>query len=740
MKRVIPILRAVHTDIWIGFIIFLAASAGCLIYMKAFGIVTGQQDNVSYMLRPAVYMAKGYGFADAEPLPEDIRAFLAHETPTFDGEIAPSPSIGPTRAMAHMDRYYLIYSVGVIWRIFGVSWAAVRVLSSLSFGVSVAVVFGIFRLGMGRTTSLIGTALSMISPVVLMQVTSIRDFTKAPFILGTILVCGYILAHAMPRRRYFCMALLAGLLVGAGIGFRTDSIVCFPISLFFVAVVARGAPHLSVKTRLMGTALLLAGLIPPAWPTMTMTAETGGNNSFYLTQGFSAPCLHDSDMIRASYSPLYTHADYIVHAYIYQFAHTHLEYYKRAHRGLRMLSSLSDFADSQVIPATPAALGASQRLITHQERLDIWTPPAEKAARRYVFELLTTFPADVLTRWYSTALRIIRHLHPVCFFADRSNVLIDAIWRFEAPVSQHLYHWGLFYALAAMAIISAKSIRLALGTLCIFIYFCGYPSLEFQWRHAFHLGFAAYWFPSFVLDRVIVGANPLRIRAVITSFRLPSLRALVRPVLRTAGFAVCAAALLCVPLYAARFFQSRTVARVFEQYQQADLEPLPHAEMTDTDGHTLFFPMRLPSFEGIPPVELWNALALTGLPVKRVPDVLVEYIVAEVTATTHNASMDIRYEDVAAFFNMKEYFILRDEPRPCTFRIFFPVFRFTDNFVPPYGSPTSTFKGVAFDEGVEFKQFYRVRNKDDFALLMDMWLPSDPALLRNGQRVRLLTM
>jgi hypothetical protein len=195
-----------------------------------------------------------------------------------------------------------------------------------------------------------------------------------------------------------------------------------------------------------------------------------------------------------------------------------------------------------------------------------------------------------------------------------------------------------------------------------------------------------------------------------------------------------------VPLYTARIFQSRAVARVFERYQQADLEPLALGEMIDTDGHKLYFPTRLPSFEGIPPVGLWNSLALTGLPVKRVPDVLVEYVVAEVEATTYNASMDIRYDDVAAFFNMKEYFLLRDEPRPCTFRIFFPVFRFTDNFVPPYGAPTSMFKGVAFEDGVKVKGFFRVRNRDDFALLMDMWLPSDPALFRNCQRVRLVTM
>jgi hypothetical protein len=301
-------------------------------------------------------------------------------------------------------------------------------------------------------------------------------------------------------------------------------------------------------------------------------------------------------------------------------------------------------------------------------------------------------------------------------------------------------------ALAAFLIVAGRGFRPALGALCILVYCCGYPSLEFQCRHAFHLNFASFWFPCFLLDKVLFAAAPRRLLAALKPpYARPSLASIAawfpsRALARVACFAACAAVLFLLPLYTARAIQDRNVTDLMERYRQAELEPLPVVERTDADGKKIYSPGHFPSFERIPPTALWNILAFTGLPVKRVPDVLAEYVVADVETTTTDVVLDIRYENPDAFFNMGAHYPLLKEPNPCPFRFFFPVFYFTDNFERPYEAPTTTFKGIAFPEGVHVKGFYRVRNKEDFPLLMNVWLPADPALFRRCQRIKLFTM
>jgi len=737
MRRVRHILAAIGADGQVALAVLVAASLAGWAYLTAFGIVTGPEHNVSDMLRPAVFIATGYGFCDCRPLPPAVEDFLNHRSPRLDpGVIQPDPRIARVRGTFYQDRYYLIRAVGLLWRIFGISWKTVNILSAFFFGATAALLYGIFRFGMGRTLSLTGVALTMLSPVMLMQVPSIRDFTKAPFILATIFLCGYLLLRRMARKRFYAVAVAGGFVIGAGLGFRQDVIICLPLVLLFLVFFARGEPRLAVRTRLGGALLLLVCFLPPAWPALSITAETGGNNSFYLTQGFSLPCVKEVDVLRSSYTPLYTNSDYIVQAYIYTFAKTQLPYYKNLHNW-QVLAMTSGIGEALATPASPTvALGPLSMFAAFGDRLDTWTPPAEQAARRYVYELATTFPGDVIAKWYAAALRVIRNLQPIAYFYRPPDPMLAKVTALEAPLARHCYHYGLFYALAAFLIISAHSFRLATGVLFILVYSCGYPSLEFQVRHAFHLNFAAFWFPCFVLDKIVVAAKP---RRLIAALKRPWLRPAFAPMGRMALFAVFAAALFCVPLYVARAFQEKNVTRLLARYQEAELEPLEVTEQTDSDGRTIYCPGRFPSFEWIPPVKLLNVLALTGLPVKRVPDILVEYVVAEFETTTQSPDVDIRYKDPGPYFDQWEPYPLTNEPVPCTFRFFFPVFYFTDNFRLPYGAGVTTFKGLAFPDSVNLTAFYRVRNKHDFTFLMNVWLPSDPALFRKCQRVKLLT-
>lgn len=734
--------------------IFIVATVGCWSYMKAFGIVTGPEHNVSDMLRPAVFYASGYGFSESQTLPDSVQDFLAHKTPRLEKPLPSGLPVQPARGLFYQDRFYLIYAVGIVWRLFGISWANVAILSSLFFGATAAVVYGIFRLGMRRPIALAGAAAAMSSPSMLVELPSIRDFTKAPFILAALFLCGCLIVRPVTRQRYFATALAMGLVIGAGMGFRQDAVVCLPLALFFLLFLARGTPpvepktnpsdpsdptdragcpprgvqRLPLKTRMTGAALTLAAFVVPAWPALSITSETGGNNAFYLTQGFSLPCLQSVDLERASYTPLFSNADYLVHAFIYTHAKTHLAYYQSL-PGFYLALLFTAFGEALATPATPTLAFAPQAALMMSESMDIWTPPAEKAARRYVYEIAATFPGDVVARWYAATLRIVRNLSNGTFTGHLDAIAKTAA-NIHTPIAGHLYRFGLWYAAAAILIIAGRDMRIAFGVLCLLIYLCGYPSLEFQNRHAFHLNFASLWFPGFVLDRIVGAVNPQQLRRLRPG-------GMLRAAMRAGFFAAAAALLLWAPLYAARAWQERNIVELIEQYRMAELEPLPSTVSPYSGGGKIYCPSRFPSLEHIPPVKLWNVLAFAGLPVERVPDILFEYVAVEIESSGEDPNVVFKFDDPASGCDTWELYPLSGEPNPCTFRLFFPVFRFTENFPRFHDAPLSTLRGVVFPDSVRVKGFYRVRNKEDFPLLMNVWLPSDLSFFKTHQKLKL---
>ncbi|HMK96166.1 MAG TPA: hypothetical protein VK425_01405, partial [Acidimicrobiales bacterium] len=124
--------------------------------------------------------------------------------------------------------------IGLIWRVFGISWAAVIPLFSLFYGATVALYYAVSRLLVGRILS---TALSLalsISPVQLAMLTNFRDFSKAPFILAAILLGAMVARRRLSPRGLVSVSVLAGVVTGIGLGFRPDILETAP---FFVVAV-----------------------------------------------------------------------------------------------------------------------------------------------------------------------------------------------------------------------------------------------------------------------------------------------------------------------------------------------------------------------------------------------------------------------------------------------------------------------------------------------------------------------
>src|SRR5262249_35173492 len=140
-----------------------------------------------------VMIACGHGFVLASPArPEALSDFLRQRRDSFSCNEIPA-----TQAFGQQDLFqrpwrYLMYFVGGGWRILGISWHGMGPLFGLLFGVSVALAYGLFRLGMGRPLALVGAFAIAISTTHLLNLPHLRDFAKEPFSLALFFILGVL--------------------------------------------------------------------------------------------------------------------------------------------------------------------------------------------------------------------------------------------------------------------------------------------------------------------------------------------------------------------------------------------------------------------------------------------------------------------------------------------------------------------------------------------------------------------
>ncbi len=73
----------------------------------------------------------------------------------------------------------------------------------------------------------------------------------------------------------------------------------------------------------------------------------------------------------------------------------------------------------------------------------------------------------------------------------------------QLPGPAGLHGYGLAVVLAAIAIAAAVDIRFGLFLVFFVLYFGGYPAVQFQTRHYFHLEFITWWAGGFVVESAL---------------------------------------------------------------------------------------------------------------------------------------------------------------------------------------------------------------------------------------------
>lgn len=621
----------------------------------------------------ALMMAAGKGYQKPamEPASPTLDRFFALEEDALPPHVLADVKTSEGLPTFQARHRYLGYAVALAWWLFGTSWHSLRVMLVVFLALSAVLVYRLFRLGMPPLASAGGAMLFAVSPLVLTVLPSIRDFSKAPIMLGILLVLAVLSAHSVEKRRYYGLALLLGALVGVGLGFRHDFVICLPAALVVLAFCRVQEAPVRIRARLAAMGLALAAAVLVASPILVSLAHTGNMGYHHAIMGLASSHEQELGMGQAFYELMPDVDDRYSHAV-------------RSSYNVRVLGGLPTQAEM---------------------------PDSARAGKHFLLDYATTFPADLLTRAYAATLYLLGGA-PVKTEGGPAVLFVERMGNALGPLCAHFGRYGLLYAAAALCMIAAYNLHTGFLAAFVLLYFTGYTSMQFQLRHCFHLAFLPYGLFLFVWYHA---------GAALWRCRRKEWRAGIGPALRHGGrraavFAVVMAAVLGGGLLTARLYQRWQVGGLLERYQEAQLAPAPTRRVPLEEGWVLFEETAPPPLE-MP--EAWRE-QLHGYELRG------RYLMVALDADARYRTVRFAYEAedwVVGFFTEAEAGPLGGGGGEA--RFFFPVYEYFEE----NDAGSARFRGVALPEehADEFKGLYRVVNERDFPMLLYLTVPPDPS-------------
>ena len=475
---------------------------------------------------PAVMIACGKGFVISNPQPKPLEDFLWERRRSFTcAELPADVNLG-TRFLYQGAWRYLMYAVGIGWSILGISWSAIGPIAGLAFGTVSAIAFGLFRLGMGRPLALAATAALTISSAQLLNMPHLRDYAKAPFTLALVLLIGVLVTQ--PVRAWLVLALSAacGVVLGLGYGFRTDFLITLPVPILALFLLLDGGLTRHLRLKAAAAALYAVTFLAVSWPITSTVYEKGGCQWHVTLLGLQSP--FDS-YLRVTPAP-------------YDFGHAYSDsYIDRMINGYRWRHE----------PNVP--------------QLEFCSHDYDVHSGAYLRLLAATFPADFITRAYASVIQLTEL--PFNSFLPPMPDWHAPLYTARAELLRPDHRWGLLAVATAIFIAGAIRVRYAIALAFLLAYFGGYPAVQFQERHYFHLEFMGWWAMGFVAQQAWTLVQDVRHRrfdrARWTSGAIRS--------------AACVAAMLAAfagTLGVVRWYQERQVRALMHAYLAAPKTPV----------------------------------------------------------------------------------------------------------------------------------------------------------------------
>ena len=604
----------------VAVLVVLAAALG-MIYVRTWG---GVPHFFQELYGPAVLFACGHGF-DASPAPgqsEALDTFLRPleqsppgSVPCFDCDQLPENiATQPWDAFERRQRYQLLAG-GLLWRVFGVCWAALTPLYGLLFALSAAALYGLFRLAVPRIPAAFFVFLLVTSPIQLNNLVRLRDYSKAPFLLLAMLCIGLLVVLPFTKKRALALAAGAGLALGIGVGFRMDVVMAAPpfVATLFLFTSTGFREHL--RTKALAAAVFLGVFFLAGAPVLLSLGTSMKYQDFIL--GLND--LYDS-RLGVGGAP-------------YQINH---RYFDR-----EPYVTLQGYALHTEGKAPPYLFD---------------TPEYEAISRDYSMRILRTFPADLMTRALAAVERTLDELTTNLHSPPPrgwDGAALRAAYTVHSVVTQAFTRFAKYAALLALVLLAIRSLRLAFAAYFLLLYFVGYSAIQFASRHYFHMQFAGLLAVAVVMACALWAWEQFR----EPTGDAPSPRVALR---RAAVFIAVALLVIVAPLQGLRWYQAAQVRPLLSAYAGAGVAPVELHWSSLEDGR------RLAQGSG-------GAGRDTLLVTTEAPYFAVEFLVATFDTTAAPVHVEVRYtgsiHDTALTWSMV---LPQTEGGPT--RLFFPAY------------------------------------------------------------------
>jgi hypothetical protein len=490
------------TDFAVGALLFTAAAAGgSATYTR---LVKSGHRPFFYQayFEPAVMVACGKGFLVAQPEVPAVRTFLQQQTDTFScDQLPPDVHVG-TEGLYQGPWRYLLTTVGLAWKLLGISWSGLGPLLGVYYAATTVLVYAMSRLLARPLASAAAAVAFMVSPLQLANLPQLRDYMKAPFSVALVLVLVALVIKERRDRAVLLYALAFGVTLGIGYGFRGDLLIDFPPFIATILLFLPGRLGSRIAVKAGAIVLAFAGFLMAAWPIVTTVAAKGACQSHIFLLGLTTPFNESLRVTGGDYS----------------WGHLYNDEY--------LWAKVADHA---------------QRTRPDLGYLEYCAPPYDVAGVDLARRIVTTFPADMVTRTYASALQV-----------------LDTPF-LRVPAARYL---GIVIAATFALAVSLTSIRLALFAAFVMLFWGGHPAIQFLPRHYFPFEFMTWVALAFLADRTFdVMQSPARWSPSPTAWR------------RSASFAVVMIVVLTVPLLALRAYQNRSVHKLLRAYSDAEISP-----------------------------------------------------------------------------------------------------------------------------------------------------------------------
>lgn len=529
--------RRVHLDAIVIALLFLTTAVISYDALQKRGLGIFFQDVFS----PAVVLACT-GKYEAVALNESLRLFLELKTQSFDcADLPPAPEGRTPLLSLQYQTMYLIGAAGLVWSFTGVVWNSLIGIGAFLGACLAIAVYGVGRLFLPIPLALALAYVAVTSPVNFDMLPHLRDYAKAPFIVGFLFFSGWLLKSWPNRRRLLVAAAGAGLVAGLGFGIRTDLLLALP---FFAIVLL----ILLMITRLR--AALMCGVAAATF------AVSFGIAASPVLQAYRGGGQVGHVALLGATTPF--NAPLGVTTQIYDVGHAYL--------------------DEFIYGMTHAYAFGAQEANAPPPNLTFLGEDYGRASLRALLAFAANFPADIVLRAYASIINVLS---------------LD----FGSGPSLHRAA-GVIVAVLAIAFVGSTTASMAVFLASAILYFGGSSALQFHARHVFYLEFVAwlcivivaFWGVTVGL-RALAGsaARPLTSDVTLSAFSgtlwLTEKRfgVEIKCVVKALAFVLAGLLLMMLLLATTRWYQQAHATSLFMRYLSTERQPVALDESASGD-------------------------------------------------------------------------------------------------------------------------------------------------------------